>query len=635
MVARNLLVAGSAALALLAALAAPAARATVQDAATIDGPSADILELGGVAMAEDGTGGLVYRKRVDGVSHVFAAQFTGGAWQSPQRVDAGQRFDSTFPVIGAADDGELVVVWVQEFGTGTDRLYSSVLGPGARRFQAPTLIDAGIGEATATYPSIALNRGGAGYLAYSVVTSDQANAALPQGYVTVERRMARFSGQYWTGLGTSFARQPSVPVRQPTAATAPKVAIDTTGNGIVAWQEPDDQFVDRIWARRVFGGSLGVVDQVSASDGAASLAGADAFSLDTAGFGAGAIAYRQLPGAGETRAHDLVALVPQTFATDAAKFAAPAAVDAGVSAPGAPSVAVDADGSFATGFTDGVAAMAARGTDRGVQAPQRIDAGSSTATGDPGVELAGSGAAVVAFGVDVNRRPGVEVHELRADGVPQQRTVSAARGGIVGSLELAGSGLGDALIGFLQGSGATTQIGATAVDAPPDEFGVQTPIDWVATPTVKLRWDPAAHAIGGVTYTVTVDDQTVAEGLTGTSYTLKGDDVGSGRQTVAVIATDSGGQETTSDPAELKVDRSPPTVTVRRRGRRTVVVTLTDRQSGLDAASTRLRIGEGKTLTGQRRYALRLTRAGRFKAFVRGRDKAGNRVRTVRTVRTR
>ena len=47
------------------------ARAVILPAVTIDGPSEEIVGFGGVAMAEDGTGGLVYLKSVDGVTHVL------------------------------------------------------------------------------------------------------------------------------------------------------------------------------------------------------------------------------------------------------------------------------------------------------------------------------------------------------------------------------------------------------------------------------------------------------------------------------------------------------------------------------------------------------------------------------------
>ncbi len=111
-------------------------------------------------MAPDGTGGIVYRKRVDGHVHIFAAQFDGKGWRAPQRVDVGQRFDSSWPAIGAGNGGRLVVAWVQEFGPSSDRLYSAALDPGARRFQAPVPVDLNVGEATGTWPSVAMNTNG-------------------------------------------------------------------------------------------------------------------------------------------------------------------------------------------------------------------------------------------------------------------------------------------------------------------------------------------------------------------------------------------------------------------------------------------------------------------------------------------
>src|SRR5690348_10460527 len=125
----------TAVLALAVALCAAApARATISTAQNLDGPSGDIVAVDGVAMSEDGTGGLVYRKRVGGRVHIYVAQLANGRWRGAQRVDQGQTFDSSWPAIGAGDGGRLVVVWVQEFGVGTDRLFSASLDPGAQRF---------------------------------------------------------------------------------------------------------------------------------------------------------------------------------------------------------------------------------------------------------------------------------------------------------------------------------------------------------------------------------------------------------------------------------------------------------------------------------------------------------------------
>ena len=45
----------------------------------LDGPSADIQSLGGVDVARDATGAIVYVRRDGGVDHVFAARFFAGA----------------------------------------------------------------------------------------------------------------------------------------------------------------------------------------------------------------------------------------------------------------------------------------------------------------------------------------------------------------------------------------------------------------------------------------------------------------------------------------------------------------------------------------------------------------------------
>src|SRR5262245_8317781 len=110
--------------ALVCLVAACPARAEVSPLTVIDGPSADIIDFGGVAMAPERSVGAVYRRRVNGRTHIFAAQTVDGAWRPPQQIDVGQAFGSSWPAIGAGNGGRLVVVWVQEFGTGSDRMFS-------------------------------------------------------------------------------------------------------------------------------------------------------------------------------------------------------------------------------------------------------------------------------------------------------------------------------------------------------------------------------------------------------------------------------------------------------------------------------------------------------------------------------
>jgi hypothetical protein len=631
------------AVAVLAALlsGAAAAHASISPATEIDG--AAIVDLGGVTMAPDGTGGLVYRRIEEGRVHVFAAQYAGGRWLPAQRVDAGQRFDSSWPAIGAGDGGRLVVTWVQEFGPSTDRLYSATLDAGARRFQAPVPVDLNVGEATATWPSLAVNRSGAAYLAYLVL--QRPTSADPPGTARGELRVARSGGHLWSTFGFPLNRNPQGVLRIPTAATAPRVGIDVTGNGILAWQEPDEEFVDRVWARRLFGGQPGIPLAVSPREwGGRPLRGpADAFSLDVAGFGQGAIAFRQQPAEGGalSGARLMLSMIPETFATGANAFGAPRMIDgagdAAPPAPGPPAVATTRTGETEVAFSLAQRTLLTGADDREVLRPRRLDDGRSSAPGEPRAELGASGAAAVAWRVRRGSAGAVGVTERRADGVNVRRQLSTATGGVVDGLETAGSGLGDALVAWVQGPAERRRIATAVVDAPPDPFAVQTPIEWVKGRAVTLRWDEPPHAIGGVSYAITVDDDTVAEGLTGTARRVRLRRLDDGVGIVQVVAEDTGGQETTSFPAELKIDRRRPRVTVRGLvgGRVRVVVRDGRRRnvSGVAPRSVRVSWGDGKSSKGRAKLTHRYRPGGRLRLVVRARDRAGNRVRMTRWVR--
>ena len=207
-------------------------------------------------------------------------------------------------------------MWVNHYSSTTDGLFSAALEPGSTGFQPPVPVDLDLGQATGTYPSVAMNRSGQALVAYRVITavSGPSTPEIPAGYVEAEVRMARFDGEYWSSFGQPLNRDPAQPMLAPTAANSPQVAIDLTGQGLVAWQEPDDSFVNRIYARRIFGMVPGNILQVSPSTYAGHpLSGAaDELSLDFAGFGEGAVAYRQqpAPGSGFTRPRVFVARSP-------------------------------------------------------------------------------------------------------------------------------------------------------------------------------------------------------------------------------------------------------------------------------------------------------------------------------------
>lgn len=630
---------------LLAPAAGPApAPALVAPVQPVDGPSTAIRELGGVAMSADGTGGLVYRKDdADGRPHIFAAQFVDGAWRPPQRVDTGsaQRFESSWPVIAAGDGGRLLVVWVQEFGAA-DRMFSASLQPGSRRFEPPVPVDLNVGDsALGTYPAVSMAPGGQAYLTYRVVTDAQP-ATVPPGNVLGEYRLARYTGQLWSGFGAPVNRNPAAGQPVPAEANRPQIGADQLGNAVLAWQELDDDFVPRVYARRIFSGSTGIAVQVTPRelDGRVVRAGADQFSLDVGRFGEAVVAWRQQPadGAGFARARALAAVTPDVFSPDAATFGAPFDIDGdGAEGPEAlgPLSAAAAGPSRLALFGAGTAVLATDFSDTAGAAPMRLDAGGLRSAADPQADLAGSGAAALAWKVDpaAGARGGLLVRERRADGVTTDRTLAAPRGGVVDVFRLAGSGLGDALVAFTQGTGAGRQVAAGLVDAPPDVFNAQAPLDWVRADRVEVAWDPARHAVRRISYAVVVDDEVVADGLRGERFALPLADVADGRRAVTVVATDDAGQETTSVAADLKVDRRPPGVSVRVRGRVARVVVSDGRgRSGVSAAETRITWGDGARAAGRARAARRYRRPGRYRVSVKVRDRAGNAATVRRSV---
>ncbi|HEY5815227.1 MAG TPA: hypothetical protein VIS95_02685 [Solirubrobacterales bacterium] len=609
-------------------LTAPAvARAFVSDAQPIDGPSADAIDVADAAMSEDGSGGVVWLRRADGRSHVFAAQFRNGAWGPARRVDVGQGFDSSWARIGAGNGGRLVVTWVQEFGVESDRLFSATLDPGANGFQSPVPIDFNVGEATSTFPDLAMARGGQAYIAYRVVTDT--SPANPPGYVGADVRVARYTGRLWSVLGTPVDRSIGAPVRTPTAENSPKVGIDVQGGGVVAWQEPDDEFVDRVWARRLFGANVGIPLQVSPSswEGAPLRGPADAFALDVAGFGQAAVAFRQQPGQASKldAARAMVNETPDVFSELSGSFGQAILVDGGARGGlGAPSVGVDPRGLFVSGFSAGPTALLASGDDVSAEPVKRLDTGASSVAGDPLVDLADTGAAVAAWREQRGGVGLVAVQERRADGVVEPTELSAPRGGGVGRIVLGGSGLGDAIVAWEQGDGTNTQIAATVIDAPPDPFLVLLPEGWQRKRKVRIAWDRSPNAIGRVRYSVSVDDEPVVENRKRLNAYLTADDIDDGRHRIQVFAIDSAGQETGSRIGPLRVDRHGPRVKLRRRGRRlTVVVSDGPRRetSGVRRGSVRVAFGDGGGAGASASASRDSLAAGRRKGGRRGRKK--------------
>jgi PKD domain len=625
------------------------ARAVILPATTIDGPSSEIVDFGGAAMAEDGTGGLVYLKRVNGVAHVFVSRYLGGHWLAPIRVDTEQPYAASWPVIGAANGGELVVVWATPFasedGHPIYELVSAMLGPGGSTFGPAMIVDRDIRAGTGTSPDLAMSSTGYAYLVYRVVTETNANSAtlLRPGDVDEQVRVARYDGERWTALG-AINRDLHASMRPPTSANAPQVAIGPTGNGVVVWQEPEVGAADgvaRIWARRLFGTSIDYVMPVSATayNGAPIDEDAEAPSVAFSRLGQAEVAYRQNAGPGSPLPGPRIFIntLPDGEASSGAEFQGPVIADAAVpggkaAAIGRPCIDIDEKRSMRMLYDDNGAPRVIEGSDLGHL--------STLSLGPPfvGSELAPSnelscasvmdpeGGGVSAWpSADPQGHPAVAVRQDFPDGGVQTALVGGGAGGAIGGLAVGRSGLGDAIVAFQQGPLGDAAIVAAQVSAPPSTFVVNVPKVWIKPAQARISWLPAQSADEPVTYTVVLDGHALPTPAGTFAMTISPRWLSSGHHRVQLLATDSYGEATLTPASTLLIDGVPPAVKISVIGGGQVArVRVSDAYSGVSSKAVQVSFGDGHKAGGRALLTHRYAHAGIYTVTVRVRDNLGN-----------
>jgi hypothetical protein len=620
------------------------AQAVILPAVTIDGPSSEIVGFGGVAMAEDGTGGLVYLKRIDGVAHVFVSRYVGGHWLAPIRVDTEQPFAASWPRIGAADGGELMVVWVTPFATEdarpVDELVSATLGPGTSGFGQATIVDPEVGEGTGTSPELAMSSTGQADVVYRVVERNGTATLVHPGDVSESVRVAHFEGERWADLGT-INRDPGVGMRPPTEANAPKIAIGPTGNGVVVWQEPEISGVARIWARRVFGPSLDYVMPVSAStfDEAPIEEDAEAPSVAFSLLGQAEVAYRQPAGPGSPLPGPRIFLniLPDGESTSGAEFQGAFVADSGVSggkaaAIGRPSIDIDENRDVRVLYDSNGEPHVIEGTDLGLTGtlalgPRFVAPKPYVATELPAVSVMNpEGGGVSAWPSESSAgAPVVAVREDFPGGGVQTGLVSGGAGGPIAELAVGRSGLGDGLVAFQQGALGDAAIAAAQVTAPPEKFVVNVPKGWLKPSQAQISWEAAASAYGPLRYTVVLDGHELATPAGAFAYSFDPRGLDDGVHEVQLLATDAEGVQTLTPPSKLRIDGQPPAVKITRaEGGRGVIVRVSDAQLGVDVNTISVSFGDGRRASGRKQFRHRYAHAGIYTIVVHVRDDIGN-----------
>jgi hypothetical protein len=649
----------------LLAVDTQSAQAVILTGQTIDGPSSDIVGFGGVAMAEDGTGGLVYLKRVNGVPQVFVSRFAEGHWSAPIRVEpchlgASQQeiegghckepYAASWPRIGAANGGELIVVWATPFATRHEKsvyeLLASELGPGSPAFGPAIIVDSNIEEATGTSPDLAVSSTGQADVVYRVVeTSSPTVPLLRPGDVVEQVRVAHFDGQRWSNLG-AINRDPGVSMRPPTEANAPKIAIGPTGSGVVVWQEPDIEGVARIWARRLFGSTLDYVMLVSAEtyNGAPIATDADAPSVAVSWLGQADVAYRQNAGQGSPLPGPRIFLniLPNGESKSGGEFEGPimadSAVPGGQSATvGPPSIDIDEKEDLRILYDENGTPRVIEGDDHGLTAALSLGPPFVGAETQAVSVMNVQGGGVSAWpSANAQGDPAVAVREDFPGGAVQTGLVSGGAGGEVAELAVGRSGLGDGLIAFRQGPFGAAAIVAAQATAPPAELVLSVPKGWVKPSQAVLSWQPAVSADGPLRYTVVLDGHRQATPEGAYSMHLDPLGLGSGRHTVQLLATDIDHQSALSKPSTLLIDGAAPAVTISRaKGGYGVSVRVSKTFTAIDVHNVTVSFGDGHTARGRKRFSHLYAHGGVYRVIVHVRDKLGNTGVVSRLVKVR
>lgn len=593
----------------------------------IVGPSSDVERLADVDMARDGTGALAFLANEGGATRAFVSRFVSGAFIGAERVDAGVPAGVDGAAVAASNGGRVVVV----FSAG-GTVYASLRPNGGAAWTGPTAIGAG------TLPAVAMSLSGTAYASFT--NGGDVNAA----------RLDRRSNA-WSAVPGAFD------VDQPrdagTGAKRSKVSISADGVGIVVWGEDGADGRTHVYARKVFGTNPSTRPQdLTASDldgrpaGGADLPDVDA--QDDSSFAVAVFRQAVLEPNGVTRWRTVARRQRGT------EFDPPVVID---------SMGVPADEDTAApridlnGRGEGIAALSGATTNQPIAATLQLArwaAGARYGTSNTFPAVTASAVADNSDGLLAwVQSPGAEAPSVRvrpfekfapqAEAVlsrPELGPVDPSRG-----FEVVADRAGSGLVAWVQSSPAlpgARSIVAGYLDRPPRAFNGFTATRYRALSRPTLSWGEAVDLWGPVTYRVFLNGAQLTEVVDRTSWRPV-QPIPDGVHRWQVQAVDRRGQVTSSRVRILRVDATPPQLTVRVSGERKagralkVSVRASDVQNPTASGFSRIRIqwGDGTTTTTKafrgtftRRYP-----RGAFTLRVSATDKAGGATVVTRSLR--
>jgi hypothetical protein len=526
----------------LFALAPVAARAALGTPATIDGPSAAIVALDGVALAPDGSGALVYRKLLGGGAHVFVSLLSAGVWSAPQQIDTGVAASATTAAVAVASGGRVAVTWV---AGGT--LYGVLRAATATTFSAPQAIAPATGV-----PALGMGVSGTAYVAYA--SPDASGSDIDVA------RLDRTS----TSFVALAAPLTPAPVVLATSGGGPVITVAADATAIVAWAQQQADGSTHVLVRRA---SAGGPSPVLGDATVASLEGLAGGSADSPTLGVqydssvAWLAFRETFG-GFSR------LVVNELLGD--ELRTPALADslgtaAGPSSAQRPSLAVNGDGGglLAGETTPSNQVVAAEIT--AAANPYAWNAGALITTAAQPVEplplaaLSVSGSGAVVYVPAAGALDAAPFSAGQTAGQPLALS-TAALGAVDAADGFAASAddRGDLAVAFVAGAAGALSVAAQPIVVAPGAPRATGTQLWTPARRPTLRWRPAADSWSPPEYSVYLDGALVTT-TTARSYTPPAD-LPDGRHSWKVTATDSLGEVAASQTRRLLIDAAPPTI---------------------------------------------------------------------------
>ncbi len=595
---------------LLAGVLASPARAAFFPGDQLDGPGPHVKTLGDLDLARDGTGALAWVREIDGVDHIVISRFERGAFQPLERIDVGLPGPSSQPMLGAADNGRLAIVFVN-----AGAVYG-VVRPSGQPYAAPVPFGPG------RDPSVDLSINGTAFASFT-----------SNGDVRLARLDRR--SNVWIGLEQPVDVDPARPAGVGSGRS--KIAISADGIGVVTWGEGG-----HVFARKMFNTGVSNAPQdLTPADYAGRVATvSDLPEVDAEDDSSYAwIVFRQSFADGGSRI-----LARRQRGTG---FEPPVAVDTGdepVRDPridlngrgqGLTTMAGAASGQPMTAFIDRVDkfGLGVRLLAPSLVGPSAVPSMSENNSSFVAATLAGGGAPpfVGVRAYDSDKR-GVDSVLSR----PELGPVDATRG-----MDVATDRGGGAVFAWVQGDAADRKIVAGYFHRPPGTFSGYTATRCCRGPLPTLTWSPPFGIWGALRFEVLVDG--VVVGQSAEPKLALTQPLPQGRHTWQVRAIDIRGQVTLSKTRTLQIDATRPLLSIGYK-RRKRVVTLGVRgrddarfgayASGL--ARVAVSWGDGTAVATGRvevRAKHRYRRAGTYKLKITSRDKAGNELVNVRTLR--